>query len=445
MKYKNKKMVYVLLMIVLAILFTACGREVSNSNTDKKSTSTTITTPVNTEEPATETEEEITSEEIFTEETSQEVTETDATVITVMTTENLTEEIKTATAVTVTTPVVTTPKPTATKAPTTKATVTKEPTKIVTTAKVTTAKVTTVAPTATKAIKQIKDDPIMPAVDLSSKVPAKFKSVYTALLNALENKENKVVFNADNISGFGEGIKDLIPDTIEYLKEYNQQLFYVDWGAGYSVGWKTSGGEYKEITVLVAFKAAYIKGDVIDKAKIESDKLLIDNKVNTIVTEANKKANLFERELYIHDYLVNNIVYNKTTVRCGDIYGALIEGKAKCEGYSRAFQYLLHKVGIETYIISGNINDGKEEHVWNMIKLYGQYYFVDVTFDDPVRSDGQQVLRHNYFNITTSVISKDHSIYAKGSRYKGKVDGQLMNMDLQTCTATEYSYTNVKG
>ncbi len=275
----------------------------------------------------------------------------------------------------------------------------------------------------------IANDPVAAAINLDSKVPQNLKAAYNAVKNA---------FSKEKISGSGEKTVDLsehgltvenLMDVVYYVQSYNPQLFYVNWN---HVSYMTSGRTGKVVDVTLNCTSAVSQYDaVMAKAK-------------QIVAEANKKSNLFERELYIHDWLVKNIKYDKTTENCANMYGALIEGKALCEGYSRTFQYLMNQIGIETVLITGYAGEG---HMWNMIKLYGDHYFVDVTHDDPIPDKAigageDHLIGHSCFNITTSTIGKTHTPDAKGSRTE---KGFLRNADLQTCTKTTYNYYYVKG
>ena len=108
----------------------------------------------------------------------------------------------------------------------------------------------------------------------------------------------------------------------------------------------------------------------------------------------------FERELILHDRLADHIAYEDGD-RVHDAYGALINGKAVCEGYTKAFQYLLQKVGIQSFIATGTGNGGK--HAWNIVRIDGKYYNVDLTWDDQ-ESD----TFHAYFNLTDERIKEDH-------------------------------------
>jgi hypothetical protein len=127
----------------------------------------------------------------------------------------------------------------------------------------------------------------------------------------------------------------------------------------------------------------------------------------------------YEKELAIHDYIVDNCVYDLDNLAAGTVsddmrepYGVLVRKVAICSGYSTTFKMFMDMLGIECDIISG-IGNGAEyggDHAWNRVKLGDDYYLVDVTWDDPVgtNNDGRAV-SHTYFNVTDEVMARDHT------------------------------------
>ena len=91
-----------------------------------------------------------------------------------------------------------------------------------------------------------------------------------------------------------------------------------------------------------------------------------------------------EKEIAIHDYLVDNINYVDTGDSSYNAYSALINGIAVCSGYTECFKTLLDMLGIENATISGEA--GGQQHIWNVVNLDNHWYHVDVTWDDPVDS-----------------------------------------------------------
>ena len=124
----------------------------------------------------------------------------------------------------------------------------------------------------------------------------------------------------------------------------------------------------------------------------------------------------YDKAKTLHDRLIAEVTYQKTD-NDQNAYGALVEGKAVCNGYARAYQHLLQKAGIEAWYVSGtSVSPTAKEsvdHAWNLVKLDGQWYYTDVTWDD----QGENTF-YAYFNITTSQLLEDHVI---GEVYKDLV------------------------
>lgn len=106
-----------------------------------------------------------------------------------------------------------------------------------------------------------------------------------------------------------------------------------------------------------------------------------------------------------HDWLVNNTEYDFTFSESSyDAAGPLLYGRAVCDGYSKALDLLCYLSGIECLRINGESNGGG--HAWNKVKIDGQWYNVDVTWDDPVST--RPILRYDYFLISDSALAADH-------------------------------------
>jgi hypothetical protein len=81
--------------------------------------------------------------------------------------------------------------------------------------------------------------------------------------------------------------------------------------------------------------------------------------------------------------------------------GLLSDRSPVCEGYAKSFQYLCREVGIPCVTVSS------KDHMWNAVRLNGQWYYVDCTWDDPVvkQQDGSYTSHdysnRNYFLVTS--------------------------------------------
>lgn len=117
-----------------------------------------------------------------------------------------------------------------------------------------------------------------------------------------------------------------------------------------------------------------------------------------------------EKAVALHDYLVINCEYDYENYLAKTIptnsysaYGVLVERKAVCQGYALTYKLLLNKVGIECYMVTSS----SMNHAWNLIKLDGQFYQVDVTWDDPVWDRVGRVV-HNYMFCSDEAF-QEHS------------------------------------
>lgn len=138
----------------------------------------------------------------------------------------------------------------------------------------------------------------------------------------------------------------------------------------------------------------------------------LNERINEIVEASQNFDTDYEKELYFHNYVCENVVYDEESITTlgeyGDTaYSALINGKAICEGYSRAMQMLLDKAGINNYLVvgDGKTEDGTEPHMWNIVEIDGKNYHLDATWNDTSTETGYGYL---YFNVTDDLISRDH-------------------------------------
>ncbi len=121
----------------------------------------------------------------------------------------------------------------------------------------------------------------------------------------------------------------------------------------------------------------------------------------------------YMKELRIHDWLVNFNNFDLDGVEkpsCHMAYGALVEGNCVCQGYAEATLVLSQAAGIPCIYVQGSgFQDGKTEaHAWNCVQIGGQWYMLDITWDDPI-TDGTPLLRNDYFNVTSATLGNDHN------------------------------------
>lgn len=109
--------------------------------------------------------------------------------------------------------------------------------------------------------------------------------------------------------------------------------------------------------------------------------------VSAALASVEQGMNDLQKAIVLHDYLAVNCEYDYENLNANtlpaesfNIYGVFVKRTAVCQGYALAYKYLLNQVGIECHMVTSDAMN----HAWNLIKLDGQYYQVDVTWDDPV-------------------------------------------------------------
>lgn len=139
-----------------------------------------------------------------------------------------------------------------------------------------------------------------------------------------------------------------------------------------------------------------------------NDIKLINAKVEEIEKEIwNSSMSNEDKIKEAHNYIINNSKYDKdrsdnniVKYKSDTAYGSLLEGYSLCGGYTDAMELFLEDMGIKSYKISS------ENHVWNAVYLNNAWYHLDLTWDDPITTDGSDILEYNFFLITTSELSE---------------------------------------
>lgn len=192
----------------------------------------------------------------------------------------------------------------------------------------------------------------------------------------------------------------------------------------YTFSWEWSGIDtttlgYEETYNDVNYQLFNLTINVNYRASAQQEKE-IDAKCDEIIQslDLTNKSD-YQKIKAIHDYIVNNTSYDSEHV--SDLsynnqftaYGALIDGKAICQGYSAAFYRLCEKVGINCEIFIGFADANGvanktivNNHTWNFVKLDDLWYSVDCTWDDP---SNLETLRYDYFLKGSTSFGTTHT------------------------------------
>lgn len=150
------------------------------------------------------------------------------------------------------------------------------------------------------------------------------------------------------------------------------------------------------------------------KEEVDNAMLQIDKAKGEIIK--NIPANDLAKVLYIHNWIIDNIKYDTTTTKANNanIYGAMIKKEVVCEGYAKAFKYLLDEINIPCVLVCGtgiDENGQTEKHAWNYVYVNGNWYAVDTTWDDPIIIGNGKInndIKYKYFLKGSQEFFKNH-------------------------------------
>ena len=178
----------------------------------------------------------------------------------------------------------------------------------------------------------------------------------------------------------------------------------------------------KELSNINAFVHPYNSFDTIEteydslgRVMLNINKTYKDNvisslndKIEEIITNEVKDEKDKKKIIkIIHDYIISNTKYDKDRTdkniinyESNTAYGVLFQGYGICSGYADAMALFLNYYEIPNFKVSS------ENHVWNAVYLDNKWYHLDLTWDDPILSTGEEIVDDTYFLISTKELKK---------------------------------------
>ncbi len=221
----------------------------------------------------------------------------------------------------------------------------------------------------------------------------KEKVVYQKLYDGITNLVDSVTFSMAQCVGVA------LDKICQYIALDNPHIFYADFG----------GFEYRKSFLNVEVRLSYwYTQDEIKK---------LNGKVNTVLGKMVKRVtgnSDYEKELSVHDLLIENVLYDDVALqnlpahspRSNTMLGVLFYKSAVCEGIAKTAKMLLNLLGIKCIVAVGADKKDGVSHAWNIVKIGGEAYHLDVTWD--LQNSESDIVRHDYFNLTDKETRKDH-------------------------------------
>ncbi len=274
-----------------------------------------------------------------------------------------------------------------------------------------------------------------------SQMNDKEKQIYSLLKTAVLKCENQI-----DLSQIRINTDDALLAIYRFKADY-PQYFWVSHSIAF-----TYSGRKDIVSSVFLFYTDGASVDYLEEARgnyqivIKADRQKIaerQKEVNAVIEDVISNIDVgwsdYRKERYIHDYIAKNMVYDNDAAEnpyqsenflkpAFDIYSGFIGKTGVCEAYSKMFQVLCYAVGINATQITG-VN-----HMWNAVLLDGEWYQVDVTFDDSETSGpAHNGVRYNYFNLSGDKMAADGYHTPDGMLY------------VPNCTSDKYSLKGTTG
>lgn len=234
--------------------------------------------------------------------------------------------------------------------------------------------------------------------------------VYTAVYDNLsadtsitDNQGNSVAGVRISLASHSLSLEQ-ISRVFEAFSRDNPIFFFID--RTYSLEGRTINGTQVYDTLVLRY--------TMDAAQRVTATAQVKEAVQNILKGCPSTDDDYSVELYLHDLLLSFCAYDTPATTAPDqhpnaysAYGALIEGKAVCEGYAKAMQLLLTEAGVPTTVVNGYSADNNTGHMWNLVAINGEYYYLDPTWND-----NEKHSHYAYFNVTSKTLQRTHILDA---------------------------------
>lgn len=232
---------------------------------------------------------------------------------------------------------------------------------------------------------------------------------YRDMKKILENRLEKQELSLEGLDeGFNENSIDKI---FQCVLNDHPEYFYVE---GYTY---TTFTRLDEI-VKLEFSGTYS----MNEKEIDLRAGEIEEEVERVISGIDEDASDYEKIKYVYETLIQNTQYDLDAPDNQNIYSVFVNHRSVCQGYAKATQYLLNRLGVECTLVVGTVLNG-DGHAWNLVKADGSYYYLDTTWGDAsylmestsnektaVFDEYLPEISYDYMCVDSEQILKTHSI-----------------------------------
>ncbi len=224
--------------------------------------------------------------------------------------------------------------------------------------------------------------------------------IYLEILTILRTMEENITVSSTDTEQIDKVFKSVLID--------HPEIFYVQ---GYSMNKLTRGGILSKITLSGTYS-------MTQPEKEEKERLAVAAAAN-ILSQMPADASEYDKVKFVYEYLVRHTEYDINSEQNQNILSVLLNGRSVCQGYAKTAQYLLNQSGVFCTLAEGVVKGG-EPHVWNIVRIDGEYYNTDVTWGDAsynitgadaaTGNASVPEINYDYLNIPDTMLHSSHEV-----------------------------------
>ena len=249
-----------------------------------------------------------------------------------------------------------------------------------------------------------------------NQIPSEENEIYRELYERLKNNE-------DSASLYAQVPTEMFWDAYYAVLADHPEFFWV--GSDIEVSESALSGKVVSYRISVT----------VPPEEREQMRSQLEQAADACIALIPEGAGDYEKIRHVYEYLINTTDYVQGSASDQNIQSALLYHQSVCAGYARAFQYILHRLGLFCTYVTGQATEGGD-HAWNIVRMGDRYYNVDVTWGDPVfvgdvRGSALRSMNYNYLCCTDMELSATHT--------------PDISVPLPSCTDESYNYYRLNG
>ena len=228
------------------------------------------------------------------------------------------------------------------------------------------------------------------------------QAIYHEIRNGLLVSNEQIQLDTDNANNVHEIFRLVMYD--------NPELFWVTGTASATVSRWSDGRAY------TVFEPKYgHTGET--KVAMQAE---IDEAVEAFLASVEPGLSEYDLVRVVYEYIISTTEYDLESTDNQNIYSVFANRESVCAGFSKAAQLLLSRLGIFATYVVGNayvpgVSSEPIPHAWNLVRVYGEYYFLDVTWGSPVFQEGSGLAHridvlYDYLLLNEEMLFRTHTL-----------------------------------